>query len=529
MRPLTRRRTLPTLLAIGVVTSGLALDPTSARGATDLTVDIDGATAIIAPGDPIAFRVPGCLTEATDWRVTDSESKPAGSGSHPSSTSADAARSLPGGTATTPGIYRLSVTCGTATGSTRFVRSSGPAVADPFFGFAVDAGAGSAAEVLPTFQAIGGGSYRQDLQWQAVEKTPARFDFTPIDPRIDPWVHEAGVAPLFVLDYGNTAHTGSSMTPPDMAVPEQRAAWERFVVNTVWHLRERHPRADLSFEVWNEWNNFHGSFPATPEAYLPLAEVTFKAIRAVDPTIRVVGPGVNAVSLPEREWMTRWFELGGARWVDAISVHPYSQPWAPEECAAGLGCIADTLAALREQAAEHPSASGGPAPIWITEVGWPATGVTRVDEADLAAFLVRTHALAAESGVERVYTFELAQPNARSGRTFALTGGVGTGYEPRPAAAAYLTMQRMLAGMRVVGSTARDTTRQVEFVSADGRRHVRVVWQTVDRFADQSVTVPLPGTGTLVEAYGARKPVTATKGSLTMTAKWSPRYVVWTD
>jgi hypothetical protein len=528
MRPLTRRRTLPTLLAIGVVTSGLALDPTSARGASDLTVRIDGDTAVIAPGVPIAYRVPDCLTAATDWRVTDSETVLVASGSHRSAQSPGAGRTLPAVTATTPGVYRLSVTCGTATGSTRFVRSSGPATVDPFFGFAVDAAAGSPAAVLPTFQALGGGSYRQDLQWQAVEKVPGRFDFTPIDPRIDPWLR-AGISPLFVLDYGNTAYTGGPMTPPDMAVPEQRAGWERFVTTTVRHLRERHPDADLSFEVWNEWNNFHGSFPATPEAYLPLAEVTFTAIRAADPTARVVGPGANAVSIAERDWMTRWFELGGARWVDAISVHPYTHPRAPEDCAASLGCIEDTLAALREQTAVHPSASGSAAPIWFTEVGWPSTGITGVDEGDLAAFLVRMHTLAAASGVERVYTFELTQPNVPGERTFGLTHGALTGYEPRPAAAAFLTMQRMLAGMRVVGSTVRDTTREVEFVSADGRRHVRVVWQTVDRFAKQSVTVPLPSTGTLVEAYGASKPVTATHGALTMTARWAPRYLVWND
>ena len=517
------------MLAIGVVIAGLVVDAPAARAAAALTVRIDGTSGILAPGAPIAFRAPDCLVDGTDWRVTDSEGASVGSGSHRTAAAPTAARALPGGTATAPGIYRLTVTCGAATGSTRFVRSSGPAALDPFFALNVGGNPGPTTDVLPTFRALGGGGYRQDLQWQAVEKVAGRFDFAPVDARVDAWVRDADVAPLFVLDYGNVAHTGGAMTPPDMAVPAQRAAWERFVTTSVRHLRDRYPDADLSFEVWNEWNNFHGSFPATPDAYLPLAEATFHAIRSADPTARVVGPGVNAVSTRERDWMTRWFALGGARWVDAISVHPYSQPWAPENCAAGTGCITETLAALKAQAKANPSATGATAPVWITEVGWPANGVTGVGESDLAAYLVRTHALAARSGVERVYTFELNWPVNPGERTYGLTHDVASGYEPRPAAAAYLTMQRMLAGMRATGSRTRDTTREIQFVSADGRRHVRVVWQTVDRFDDQSIAIPLPAKGTLVESTGASKAVTATKGLLTMTAKWAPRYVVWQD
>ncbi|WP_439693617.1 GH39 family glycosyl hydrolase [Curtobacterium sp. SP.BCo] len=521
MRLHRRHRALSALLAIGA-SAAVVLAPTVAHGATDLAVVLEERTGIHEPGAVVAFRTPDCPADTLGWRVTNFDGVVVGSGTD---VAAAATRSLPAGVATTPGIYRLTVQCGAATGSTRLVRSAGPATPDPFFSFAV---AGNAPDVVRTFSALGGGSYRQDLQWQAVEKTAGRFDFTPIDARVDRWIRDAGVPPLFVLDYGNVAHTGGSMTPPDMAIPAQRAAWQRFVTTTVQHLRERYPDADLSYEVWNEWNNFHGRFPSTPEAYLPLAEVTFHAIRSADPSARVVGPGVNAVSQKERDWMDRWFAAGGAQWVDAISVHPYSHPWAPEQCVNGTGCIEATLAALHAQSASHPSASGSPAPIWITEVGWPATGVTGVGEADLAAYLVRTHVLAAQNGVERVYTFEL-NGGTTGARTFGLVQDTPTGFEPRVAAAAYLTMQRTLAGMHVTGGSTTGSVRVVEFSSADEQRHVRVIWQNTDRFTDQQVAVPLPSNGTLVDPFGASKPVTPTKGVLQMTAKWSPRYLVWQD
>jgi hypothetical protein len=493
------------VIAIGILLTGLFEAPAPARAAAPLPVRLAGPTGFVGPGAPVRYTIAECPVEAVAWRVTDDQGAVVTTGTE--TAALGATRSLPAGTAPTAGLYRLTVTCGDATGSTRFVRSAGATTVDPFFSFNVVDSTTPADGLVPNLRALGGGGYRQDLQWQAVEKTAGRFDFRPLESRIDAYVRDAGVAPLFVLDYGNVAHTGGAMTPPDMAVPAQRAAWERYVTTTVAHLRERYPDADLSYEVWNEWNNFHGPFPATPEAYLPLAEVTFRAIRSADPSARVVGPGVNAVSAAERDWMARWFAGGGARWVDAVSVHPYSQPWAPEDCATGTGCIDETLTALRTQADVHPSANGTPAPLWITEIGWPATGVLGVNEGDLAAFLVRAHVLAARSDVERVYTFELANPTSAGDRTYGVLLDAASGFEPRPAAAAYVTMQRVLAGMRATSSRASASgTREVQFDSPDGRRHVRVVWQTTDRFAKQTVSVPLPAVGQIVEPYGRARP-----------------------
>lgn len=520
--PPLRRAIATGAVVLGASSVGLVeVHASRASAAPTARVAIDGGRAVLAPGVPVPFSVAACSGVAVRWTVTDADGARVATGTAPGPDHVVAADLVP-----VAGVYRLTVDCGEASGSTRFVRSPGPSTsADTFFSLNVAGSPGPTPGALPTFEAIGAAGYRQDVQWQAVEKTDGRFDFSPVDARVDPWVRGAGVAPLFVLDYGNTVHTGGPMTPPDLDDPAQRAAWERFVTETVVHMRDRHPDADRSYEVWNEWNNFHGDQPATPEAYLPLAEVTFHAVRAADPDARVVGPGVNAVSASELDWMQRWFAGGGAEWVDAISVHPYAQPWAPELCSPTLPCFESALRALRTMASEHPGAAGTPLPLWITEFGWPSEGVSGVPEGDVAAFLVRAHAIAALTGVERVHTFELFRPDGALDRSFGLVNGPASGWEPRPVTAAYLTMQRALGGLRPVRSQVHGTVRQVEFRAADTGRTVHVVWSTAGRFSTEQTTVPVTTDVDIVEPYGARKTVRGQDGGLRMTATWQPRFV----
>ncbi|ROQ17738.1 glycosyl hydrolase family 39 [Curtobacterium sp. PhB172] len=490
---------------------------TTSNGLFTHNRDVRFAAAGIAPG--------------TAWRVTDTNGAVVVRGAVLAGTptaSVDVWARLELG----PGLYRLTVDSSPAA-TTRFVVTTERAERDPSFGLAVGGNPGPVAEALPTLDALGAGSYRQDLQWTAVEKQPGTFDFGPTDARVDALVAERSMHPLFVLDYGHPAYTASAMSPPDVSDPVQAAAWTRYVDAAVRHMRARYPEADRSFEVWNEWKNNHGALPSDPASYIALGELTARTIRVADPDARIVGPTENAVSDSERAWLAEWLDLGGADHVDAVSIHPYNEPWAPEHCVATNPCIEDALRWLRAEVDAHPRADGTTLPIWISEVGWPTAGAAGVPTGDQAAFVVRTQVLAAQYGVERVFTFEMSAPDRVQGdgtyRAFGLTERPSLGYEPKPAAAAYATMQRTLAGMHYAADLRTGDVRQVRFDSADGRRHVRVVWQTADRFATRSVQVALPGGGTLTEAYGASRSVTGANGRLSMSATWMPRFVSWHD
>lgn len=535
--PRRRPRGLVAVVLAGVVLAALLVEhgqPRTARadGRASATPSIRpvGGTGVFSPDERPRFTVAD-LARGTGlaWRIHDSNGTVVASG---------AERSAPESLEVAPtndfaaGVYRLTVEAtGAPTSSFRFVRViAGPAATDPFFGVVTS----PAAAVLPTLDALGAGAYRQDLQWTAVEKVAGRFDFTAVDARIDPIVRDRGISPLFVLDYGHVSYTGGAMTPPDMAKPAQAAAWKRYVQQTVAHMRERHPDADLSYEVWNEWTNTHGPLPSTPAAYIELASVTAQVIRQTDPDATIVGPTQNSVSTKERAWLAEWFALGGADHVDAVSVHPYNQPWAPEQCTDTAPCFEDSLAWLRDAADQHPRDDGTPLPIWITEFGWPTQfgGAGWVQPEDQTAYLLRATAIAAQYGVERMFLFELAEPDRADPnglpRTFGLTTSAANGYEPKPSAAGWATMQRLLADKQFVSEHRTDAVRELRFASADGRHHVSVIWQTAAH-GSVSTTVELPGSGRLVEPTGAEKTVRGTGGTLAMSAKWIPRFVVWDD
>lgn len=532
------RRALTAAAIAGVVLAAVLTEQAqpgsaraTARASLTPTIRPVGGSGLFGPDQQPRFTIGGVERAAdVSWKINDTTGTIVESGSGRSAAQSVAvhpARPLPSGT------YRLTVDApGGATASYRFLRTiDGPTAQDPYFGLGVNPVSGA----LPTLDALGAGSSRQDLQWSAVEKVAGTFDFTAVDARIDPVVRDRGVRPLFVLDYGHVAHTGGAMVPPDVSKPAQATAWKRYVRESVTHMRTRHPDADLSYEVWNEWTNNHGALPATAAAYIELASVTAAVIRDADPAATIVGPTQNSVSGSERAWLAEWFDAGGADHVDAVSVHPYNHPWGPEECVATNPCIEDSLAWLRQTADRHPRADGTPLPIWITEVGWPTRfgGSGWVDPDDQTAYVLRTYALAAQYGVERLFLFEMAEPTLADpnglARTFGLTGSPASGYEPKPAAAGWATMQRVLSGKRFVAEHRSGGVRHMRFTSPDGKHHARVVWQSSERHVSTSVRVSLRGTGRLVEPTGSERPITGSGGKLDMSAKWIPRFVVWDE
>lgn len=532
-----RPRSLAALAVAGLVLVAVLTEQTqtqaarsAARAAQTPTIRPIGGSGLFGPEEQPRFAVEGVQRAADlSWKINDTSGTIVESGSGRSaaqSVEAHPVRDLPSGT------YRITVNAPDgATASYRFVRTLAAADRDPYYGLGVD----PTSSALPTLDALGAGSYRQDLQWSAVEKVAGRFDFAAVDARIDPLVRDRAVSPLFVLDYGHVAYTGGAMVPPDVSKPAQAAAWKRFVRESVTHMRARHPDADLSYEVWNEWTNTHGPLPSTAAAYIELASVTARVIRAADPAATIVGPTQNSVSEPERDWLAAWFAAGGADHVDAVSVHPYNQPWGPEACVGTNPCIEDSLAWLRRTADRYPRADGSPLPIWITEVGWPTRfgGSGWVDADDQTAYILRTSVIAAKYGVERLFLFEMAEPSIADpnghARTFGLTGSAIAGYEPKTSAAAWATMQRVLAGKQLVADHRTGEMREMRFSSPDGKRHTTVVWQSSERHGTTPARVTLPGAGRLVEPTGSERPVTGTDGTLAMSAKWIPRFVVWDE
>ncbi len=104
-------------------------------------------------------------------------------------------------------------------------------------------------------------------------------------------------------------------------------------------------------ELFNEPN-----FSYKPEEYVPLAQAAYNAIKAVDPTVQVLGPDVCGIS---PGWHEAFYKAGGKTTCDILSVHDYEghESISPEHWIWKLG-------ELRRIMAEYGDQNK---PIWQTE------------------------------------------------------------------------------------------------------------------------------------------------------------------
>jgi xylan 1,4-beta-xylosidase len=156
------------------------------------------------------------------------------------------------------------------------------------------------------------------------------YDFTGVD-RVYDRVLELGLRPIVELafmprdlarDPSKTVFTYQAVISP----PRDWDRWAELVRALVAHLVERYGLAEVrdrwAFEVWNE-ANLEVFWAGTREEYLRLYDVTARAVKAVDPDLRVGGPASAAGG-----WigdLLRHVGESGAP-IDFVSTHTYGSP-----------------------------------------------------------------------------------------------------------------------------------------------------------------------------------------------------------
>ena len=140
----------------------------------------------------------------------------------------------------------------------------------------------------------------------------------------------AGVRPFVELSFMPTqlAHDPKQLFSfwykPNISPPRSYAAWDALITAFARHLVARYGIAEVSrwyFEVWNEPNiGFWGGKPRQP-TYFELYDHTARALKAVDPRLRVGGP-----STAQAAWVGKF--LAHCRRhgvpVDFVSTHVYA-------------------------------------------------------------------------------------------------------------------------------------------------------------------------------------------------------------
>jgi xylan 1,4-beta-xylosidase len=158
-----------------------------------------------------------------------------------------------------------------------------------------------------------------------VENGKAVYDWTKIDRLYDALLG-MGIKPFVELGFTPEAMASSPQTifywKGNTSHPEPEA-WRALVDAFVRHLRSRYGAAEVRkwyFEVWNEPNLAGFWERADQQAYFQLYEDSARAIKAIDPTLRVGGPATAGAA-----WVPEFLAFAAKRRlpVDFVATHTY--------------------------------------------------------------------------------------------------------------------------------------------------------------------------------------------------------------
>jgi xylan 1,4-beta-xylosidase len=213
-----------------------------------------------------------------------------------------------------------------------------------------------------------------------------RFDFTAIDAIYDqllalglrPVVELSFMPAALARDPEQTVFTYRGIISP----PADWSEWGALVSAVTSHLVERYGIDEVSrwaFEVWNE-PNLIVFWPGTRAEYMRLYDEAARAIKAVDPRLRVGGPATAA-----------------AEWIESLAVHA-AETGMPLDFAS-THTYGNLPLDFRPALGRHGFAD---TPIWWTEWGVGATHFGPVHDGAMGAPFVLSGFLSAQRRLDAV-------------------------------------------------------------------------------------------------------------------------------
>jgi hypothetical protein len=237
-------------------------------------------------------------------------------------------------------------------------------------------------------------------------------------------------------------------------------------------------------------------------SYFALLKTTSAAVRAKHPDVKLAGPALAIIS-NWQNWFTRFADLGGLDYVDAVTIHPYVLPNDPEASVAYVDTIKSIMAA-----------HGSSKPIYISEQGW-ATGTSSLAVSELAQArdLVRGQLLSFADGVSRysVYNFmdsstDPSNVEHRFGLVRNLLDSRGA-LVPKPSYVATAVLARAIDELPLMGETKFGTGGHDVAFNAGGGASVHALWSTTPGL----VSVAAPA-GSTVQVTNLRRDHHADRG-----------------
>ena len=235
-------------------------------------------------------------------------------------------------------------------------------------------------------KAGGIGSVRWPVNWAIVQpKAKGGYDWSSVDPAVAAAARH-GLAVLPFL-YGTPRWIAAKPTTLPIDSGRAKQAWLAFVTAAVkrygpegefWAEHDPlvagandvpavpQPQPIRTWQVWNEANFFYFAYPVSPGRYARLLKPTYGAIKAADPTAKVILSGLfgnpdegGARGMDATEFLAALYWVPGIEsYFDAVALHPYA--FHVEE-------LEELTEGLREVVLENDDAGAG---LYVTEMGW---------------------------------------------------------------------------------------------------------------------------------------------------------------
>ncbi len=232
--------------------------------------------------------------------------------------------------------------------------------------------------VMPVLAKFGAAWIRDEVYWDKIEQEKGVYQ---IPEKTLRWIDAANAEGLKLVLIFNGSN---DLYKPDIYDPEAYAKAAAFVAKELAgkvaaiEILNEPANFGYSKHYGGAWNGVEkdGSVSPWVPKYVALLNASAKAIKAVNPTVKVIGLG-SATPVNHRQ-----LDMGIAPEVDGIADHPYSfrlppevLPYAGKEgilkrdgivVADDRGSFASLIRKYREKSLQ----TKGPKEIWLTEMGW---------------------------------------------------------------------------------------------------------------------------------------------------------------
>jgi hypothetical protein len=338
--------------------------------------------------------------------------------------------------------------------------------------------------LMPMISDLGVGWVRDELSWEYVEPEKGKYVVPEFASRWINAVSASGIKIVLVLNNGNKLYTDNY----DPAAYAAAAAFlARELKGKVHAIEVLNEPANFGYSKFygGTWNGVEGDGKVSPWVgrYVTLINRTAKAVKAVNPSMKVIGLGsVAPVNF-------RQIAMGLAPEVDGITDHPYSFRLVAEfipfaatpsmikrdgiATADERGTFASQIEMYREVSAKHK----GPKEIWLTEWGFPThiekeakqyTGYTKDAQAQYA---LRRFAQCLGLGVDVSIWYDFWEDGSDPYNAEHRFGLVDRDYQPKPV---YTAIRRLARFMRPY---QRDAKTEVEiFVNNNRSDQWPITW-----------------------------------------------------